>query len=68
MAAHRLPTGCPPFDPLDIWEAMGRDKKKRGKALRWVLPRAIGEVKIVEDVPREVVLSALRDAGAIDAC
>jgi 3-dehydroquinate synthase len=64
MAAHGLPAGCPPFDAQDIWETMGRDKKKRGKTLRWVLPRAIGQVEIVEAVPPEVVLGVLCDMGA----
>jgi 3-dehydroquinate synthase len=64
MAAHRLPVECPPVSSERIWEAAGRDKKRRGKALRWVLPRAIGEVEIVEDVPRQVVLDVLREIGA----
>ena len=69
LTAHQLPVTCPPevgspLDAQDLWEAMGRDKKKRGKTLRWVLPRAIGQVEIVENVPREVVLGVLRDLGA----
>jgi 3-dehydroquinate synthase len=59
LAAYGLPTACPPYDPDAIWEAMHRDKKKRGKTLRWVLPRQISEVTIDEDVPREAVLNAL---------
>jgi shikimate kinase / 3-dehydroquinate synthase len=64
LRAHRLPVDCPPYDPEQIWEAMGRDKKKRGKTLRWILPRAIGTVEIVENVPREVVIGVLREMGA----
>jgi 3-dehydroquinate synthase len=64
MARHGLPTRCPPFEAQEIWEAMGRDKKRRGKALRWILPRAIGQVEIAEDVPREVVFRALLKRGA----
>jgi 3-dehydroquinate synthase len=64
LATHGLPTSCPPLNAVDLWEAMGRDKKKRGKTLRWILPLAIGRVKIVEDVPRNVVIDALRDIGA----
>jgi 3-dehydroquinate synthase len=47
-----------------IWEAMQHDKKRRGKHLRWILPRAIGQVEIVEDVPPETVMSVLQDIGA----
>ena len=64
MALHDLPVTCPPYDPDEIWETMGRDKKKRGKSLRWVLPRAIGTVEIVEGVPRDVVIGVLRGMGA----
>jgi 3-dehydroquinate synthetase len=39
---------------------MASDKKRRHGRLRWILPRAIGEVEIAEDVPAEVVLEALR--------
>jgi 3-dehydroquinate synthetase len=64
LAAHDLPVRCPPLDGEAIWEMMGRDKKKRGRELRWVLPSAIGQVEIVSDVPRTTVLSVLRQLGA----
>ena len=64
LAAWGLPVRCPPFDTGVIWEAMAHDKKRRGRTLRWVLPRAIGEVEIAEDVPQEKVKSVLRDLGA----
>lgn len=60
-----LPTCCPPFAVGDIWTAMAYDKKRQGRGLRWVLPRAIGEVEIVEDVPEKAVKTALRCLGAI---
>lgn len=64
LTAHDLPVACPPVDADGVWEAMRRDKKKRGRALRWVLPTAVGQVEICSDVPREVVLGVLRDMGA----
>jgi shikimate kinase/3-dehydroquinate synthase len=64
LGAWGLPTTCPPYDADAICEAMAHDKKKRGGALRWVLPRRIGEVEIVENVPRDVILTTLRDLGA----
>jgi 3-dehydroquinate synthase len=63
LAAWGLPTTCPPHDAAAIWEAMAHDKKKRGKVLRWVLPREIGAVDIVEDVPAAVVRSVLSELG-----
>ena len=69
LAAYDLPVACPSttgmsFDPDALWEAMNRDKKKRGKTLRWVLPRAIGRVEIEENVPLSVVMNVLREIGA----
>jgi len=64
LVACGLPVRCPPLSAKEIWEVMGRDKKKRGRELRWVLPRAIGSVVIVDDVPRATVLRVLRALGA----
>jgi shikimate kinase/3-dehydroquinate synthase len=64
LLAWGLPIQCPPFDAEVIQEAMAHDKKRRGGVLRWVLPREIGVVEIVEDVPAETVLSVLRGLGA----
>lgn len=47
--------------PAAIWEAMGSDKKKRGQTLRWILPQALGQVEIVSNIPRQVVLSVLEE-------
>jgi shikimate kinase/3-dehydroquinate synthase len=64
VAAWGLPTRCPPFDVETIWTAMAHDKKRRGRALRWVLPLSIGQVEIVEDVPQQLVESVLQTIGA----
>ncbi len=65
LAAWGLPVHCPPYQVDSVFEAMTHDKKKRGKNLRWVLPRAVGEVEIREDVPVEIVRSVLLEMGAI---
>ncbi|MCX7681944.1 MAG: 3-dehydroquinate synthase [Anaerolineae bacterium] len=65
LARWELPVRCPPYEVDAICEAMAHDKKKRGKGLRWVLPRAVGEVDIVENVPMEVVRSVLLEMGAV---
>jgi shikimate kinase/3-dehydroquinate synthase len=64
LAAWDLPVRCPPLDPATIWAAMAHDKKRRGRTLRWVLPRAVGQVEITEDVPREAVVAVLTAMGA----
>jgi 3-dehydroquinate synthase len=64
LAAWELPVRCPPFDADAISAAMAHDKKRRGHALRWVLPHAIGEVDVVEKVPPEVTKQVLRGLGA----
>lgn len=56
-----LPTTWAEFSPAAIWEAMGSDKKKRGRDLRFVLPRTVGAVVIASDVPRDVVLEVLEE-------
>lgn len=59
-----LPTRCPPFAADAIWDAMAHDKKKQGHSLRWALPRAVGIVEIVEQVPEDIVKTILRRLGA----
>jgi 3-dehydroquinate synthase len=45
----------------DIVHAMGRDKKRVAKKLRFVLPTKIGEVKVVDDVDPNLIRSAVRE-------
>ena len=59
-----LPVMCPPLPAHELYTAMRHDKKRRGKRLRWVLPVAIGEVTLADDVPEAVVLKVLREMGA----
>jgi 3-dehydroquinate synthase len=54
-----LPTRYEGYEPVEIWRAMATDKKRRGKKLRFVLPRAIGQVVVTDQVPQAVVLEVL---------
>jgi len=54
-----LPTRYEGYGPKEVWEAMATDKKKRGKKLRLVLPRAIGQVVVTDQVPKAVILEIL---------
>ena len=54
-----LPTHYEGYEPGEVWEAMATDKKRRGKKLRFVLPRAIGEVMVSDQAPTAVVLEVL---------
>ncbi len=54
-----LPTQPPPFAPAEVWAAMATDKKRRGSTLRFILPRAIGDVDIFQDVPEADVKAIL---------
>ena len=54
-----LLTTMPDYDPVTIWEAMQSDKKRRGRALRWVLPRALGDVLVTDEVSQADVLTVL---------
>ncbi len=45
--------------PSHVWEAMWTDKKRRGKALRFIIPCEPGRVIVRSDVPKSLVLQAL---------
>ena len=59
-----LPVQCPGYEIESIWAAMKRDKKRQARRLRWVLPRAVGDVGIFDDVTPDQVRSVLRAMGA----
>ena len=44
-----------------VLAALAHDKKRRGAELRWVLPVALGDVRVFDDVPETLVHRALRD-------
>ena len=54
-----LPTHYEGYEPREVWEAMATDKKRRGKKLRFVLPRAIGQVVVTDEVSKATVLEVL---------
>jgi shikimate kinase/3-dehydroquinate synthase len=56
-----LPTDCSGVAVNDVLEATKMDKKVRGKAVRWVLLKAIGQAVIRSDVPIEDVLKVLQE-------
>jgi 3-dehydroquinate synthetase len=54
-----LPTQPPPYSPAEVWTAMSADKKRQGNTLRFILPRAIGQVDIFDNVERADVEAVL---------
>lgn len=54
-----LPGRPPGYEPAAVWAAMATDKKRQGKQLRFIMPRAIGDVDIFPDVPEAAVLAVL---------
>jgi len=48
--------GALPFEAL---EALRHDKKRAGQRLRWVLPVALGDVRLFDDVPEALVRECL---------
>lgn len=60
LAGVGLPTRLPPqISPADVLAATRTDKKRMNDRQRWVLPVAIGQVVITEDVPPEIVAEVL---------
>jgi 3-dehydroquinate synthetase len=49
------------FAPEQVLAAMATDKKRVGNRLRFVLPRAIGDVDVFDDVPDDDVLAVLHE-------
>jgi 3-dehydroquinate synthase len=67
----RLPLVAPEHDVEEIVEAMGADKKARDGALRFVLPRAIGDVEhgvTVSGRTLRAVLRRMREAPGTFEC
>lgn len=54
-----LPTGYA-FEEDAVLAAMGADKKRRGRSLRFVVIEEIGKVRLIESVAEEHVRAALR--------
>ena len=65
LTCQGMPSHLPDYAPEAIWEAMSGDKKRRGGKLRFVLPRAIGDVIVTDDAPREIVLGVLRGMRSV---
>ncbi|MBN1661149.1 MAG: 3-dehydroquinate synthase [Anaerolineae bacterium] len=67
VAGIGLPTRYPGTSPAEVYEAMAADKKRHHDRLRFVLPRALGDVVVVDDVPPtdvHAVLSEITTAAA----
>lgn len=54
-----LPVRAPGLDPNAVLAALRGDKKRQAGRLRWVLPVALGEVAIADDVPEKLIRSVI---------
>lgn len=54
-----LPASYRGSPPAEILAAMGTDKKRVGRRLRFVLPEAVGRVVITDQVPEPLILEVL---------
>lgn len=61
LARLELPTHPPAYPPADVWAAMATDKKRQGRTLRFILPRAIGDVDIFKNITETDVRVVLYD-------
>ena len=59
LVQYGLPISFSGASPAQVWNAMAHDKKRVGDRLRFVLPRAIGEVIVTDEVSKEVVIEVL---------
>jgi 3-dehydroquinate synthase len=60
VAAAGLPLTLPPLDPEAVLSTLRSDKKVRQGLVRFVLPTAIGQVVVRDDVDEGTILEALR--------
>ncbi len=56
-----LPIRAPGYDPEQVLAAMSVDKKRVAGRLRFILPRAVGDVDLFDDVPAQQVLAVLAE-------
>jgi 3-dehydroquinate synthase len=63
IAAARLPLRWPELDPEAVLACLQGDKKVRQGRVRFVLPTAIGQVEIRDDVPPPTIRAALERLG-----
>ena len=54
-----LPVEPPPYPFAKVWAAMFTDKKRQGNTLRFILPRAIGDVDIFDNIAEKDVRAIL---------
>ncbi len=54
-----LPTSAPGYAPDEIYARMAVDKKKAAGKLRFILPRAVGDVVVVGNVPVDEIMEAI---------
>jgi 3-dehydroquinate synthase len=61
LELYKLPTKIPgDIDILNILDAIEIDKKVRAGRIRFILPEAVGRVRIEEDVDRELIREVLK--------
>jgi len=61
LSAWGLPTQVPEVSVDDIIASMAHDKKRLNGRLRFVIPREIGRVEVVDDVPPDVIRAVLTE-------
>ena len=64
LSAHGLPLSAPGVDPAAVVELVGRDKKRRGGRVPFVLVEAPGAVTPGHDVPEDELRTAIEEVCA----
>ncbi|MBX3013103.1 MAG: 3-dehydroquinate synthase [Caldilineaceae bacterium] len=55
-----LPVQLTGYDPEEVLAAMGHDKKRAGKTLRFVIPQGLGDVVVIDNPGMNYVMEALQ--------
>ncbi len=63
LHSWELPVRIPNYPVEDIVQAMSHDKKKQGDSIRWVLPHAVGDMRIHNDIPLDQIINTIKEIG-----
>jgi len=55
----KLPVNISGYSARQLWQNMVVDKKRKNDSLRFILPVAIGNVIIVENLPVKIIMEAI---------
>lgn len=63
-----LPVCYGEISPEDIIESMYHDKKAENGKIKYIIPEGIGKVRIIKDIPHEILINVLEKQKVTENC